>query len=199
MPFYTFPLQISTVASLSTSFTCTSLKLWQISWMRGALMNGEGRDRRLSGSGFVGYARMRVKFTCRHTVCGYVIFFSLLLMNAVWACTCGGECFNMFTKSWQLTIDCIITVSKGPAPDVTSSVDNETRVWRKSFWRIEKPQSPFSLLHSLKESTWRRYRKTVCSEWEHFLVLKFSHHLCKMHPLRSYKTLLLESVHVESS
>ncbi len=43
----------------------------------------EGGERRLSGSGFMGYVLMRVKFKCLHTACGYAILFLSFLSKAM--------------------------------------------------------------------------------------------------------------------
>lgn len=79
-----------------------------------------------------------------------------------------------------------VSVSKGTAPDVTCSMGKGLK---KKF--LENKEVPF-LLSFLPSNR-------LCSYWEHFLVLTFSYHLCKMHPLRSYEPFMLESVHIEES
>lgn len=75
-------------------------------------------------------------------------------------CLCGGECFNMSTKYWRRLSNtgCNSSVSKDTAPDVTSSKDDKTQkeFEEKVAGESEKLHSPFSLVHSLKESPLRR-------------------------------------------
>lgn len=72
-------------------------------------MNGEGSDRRSSGSGFVGFcARLSQIY---------------MLTRGLWFMSLGG-CACAYV--WRTDVD--LRVSEAPAPDGTSSVDNETSV-----------------------------------------------------------------------